>query len=70
MAEPKLRFKGFEQSWEQDDFSGIGKYRKVPNSSVHHQNLLSLSYGKIVRKDIDSRKGLLPLPFFENLNSS
>lgn len=63
MAKPKLRFKGFEQSWEQDDFSGIGKYRKVPNSSVHHQNLLSLSYGKIVRKDIDSRKGLLPASF-------
>jgi type I restriction enzyme S subunit len=63
MAEPKLRFKGFEQSWKQDDFSEIGKYRKVSNNLVHHQNLLSLSYGKIIRKDIDSRKGLLPASY-------
>lgn len=63
MIEPKLRFKGFEQTWDQSEFSEIGKYRKIPNRLVHHQNLLSLSYGKIVRKDIDSRKGLLPASY-------
>ena len=30
---------------------------------MHHQNLLSLSYGKIVRRDIHANKGLLPASF-------
>lgn len=63
MTDPKLRFKGFEQHWDEDIFSNVGKYRKVSNQLIHHQNLLSLSYGKIIRKDIDSRKGLLPVTY-------
>lgn len=63
MTDPKLRFKGFEQHWDEDIFSNVGKYRKVSNQLIHHQNLLSLSYGKIIRKDIDSRKGLLPATY-------
>jgi type I restriction enzyme S subunit len=35
----------------------------VSNKTVHHQNLLSLSYGKIIRKDIRTTKGLLPSSF-------
>ena len=35
----------------------------ISNRSVHHQNLLSLSYGKIKRKNIKSDKGLLPASF-------
>lgn len=35
----------------------------VSNKNVHHQNLLSLSYGKIVRKDINKTEGLLPESF-------
>ena len=37
--------------------------RKVKNSALKEQNLLSLSYGRIVRKDIDSLGGLLPTSF-------
>lgn len=33
------------------------------NKDVHHQNLLSLSYGRIVRKDINTTEGLLPASF-------
>lgn len=33
------------------------------NKNVHHQNLLSLSYGKIKRKDINTKEGLLPASF-------
>jgi restriction endonuclease S subunit len=35
----------------------------MSNKNIHHQNLLSLSYGKIVKKDIQTKKGLLPASF-------
>ena len=35
----------------------------ISNKDVHHQNLLSLSYGQIVRKDINKTDGLLPSSF-------
>lgn len=35
----------------------------ISNKNVHHQNLLSLSYGKIIRKDINKTDGLLPKSF-------
>lgn len=35
----------------------------LSNKNVHHQNLLSLSYGKIVRKDINTTTGLLPTSY-------
>jgi type I restriction enzyme S subunit len=35
----------------------------ISNKTVHHQNLLSLSYGKIVNKDINTAEGLLPASF-------
>ena len=37
--------------------------RKTKNSALKEQNLLSLSYGKIIRKDIDTLGGLLPASF-------
>ena len=37
--------------------------RKNKNYALQEQNLLSLSYGKIVRKDIDTAGGLLPASF-------
>ena len=37
--------------------------RKNKNYALQEQNLLSLSYGKIVRKDIDTVGGLLPASF-------
>ena len=35
----------------------------ISNKDIHHQNLLSLSYGKIVHKDINTTEGLLPASF-------
>ena len=43
-------------------FQIAGEYF-VSNKDIHHQNLLSLSYGKIVRKDINTTDGLLPASF-------
>lgn len=37
--------------------------RKTPNVFGLERNLLSLSYGKIIRKDINNRSGLLPANF-------
>lgn len=37
--------------------------RKVKNYALNEQNLLSLSYGKIIRKDINTNGGLLPASF-------
>ncbi len=37
--------------------------RKVKNYDLREQNLLSLSYGKIIRKDINTNGGLLPANF-------
>ena len=36
---------------------------KEKNGNLQEKNLLSLSYGKIKRKDIDSPDGLLPASF-------
>ncbi len=35
----------------------------ISNQDVHHQNLLSLSYGRLIRKDINTSEGLLPASF-------
>lgn len=37
--------------------------RKVKNYDLKEQNLLSLSYGKVIRKDINANGGLLPTNF-------
>lgn len=63
MAKPEIRLKGFEGEWENGNFSTYAKPYFVSNKFVHHQNLLSLSYGKIVQKDIKANKGLLPASF-------
>lgn len=63
MAKPKIRLKGFEGEWKRGIFSTYAKPYYVSNKFVHHQNLLSLSYGKIVQKDIKANKGLLPASF-------
>lgn len=63
MSKPEIRLKGFEGEWETGMFSTYAKPYFVSNKFVHHQNLLSLSYGKIVQKDITANKGLLPASF-------
>lgn len=60
---PQVRFEGFTGEWSTKILSDVAGYYRVSNESIHHQNLLSLSYGKIVRKNIKSKKGLLPASF-------
>lgn len=60
---PQVRFKGFSGDWELKNLCEFANYYRVSNENIHHQNLLSLSYGKIVRKNIKSKKGLLPASF-------
>ena len=49
--------------WEEKRLSQVATEYFVSNKMVHHQNLLSLSYGKIVRKNINTTEGLLPASF-------
>lgn len=60
---PSMRFDEFKYSWKVTTLGEITRQYRESNKNVHHQNLLSLSYGKIVRKDIESKKGLLPASF-------
>lgn len=49
--------------WEVKRLPQVSKEYYVSNKNVHHQNLLSLSYGAIIRKDINGTDGLLPASF-------
>lgn len=49
--------------WQNLFLFQMAKEHNMSNKEVHHQNLLSLSYGKIVRKDINKTEGLLPASF-------
>lgn len=60
---PQVRFKGFKGEWTKGKLSNVAGYYRVSNENVHHQNLLSLSYGKIIKKNIKSKRGLLPASF-------
>ncbi len=51
------------EHWEVRTLSQMAKEHYISNRNVHHQNLLSLSYGKIVNKDINTTGGLLPASF-------
>jgi len=41
----------------------VAEEQYISNKEVHNQNLLSLSYGNIVNKDINTTEGLLPASF-------
>lgn len=60
---PNIRFKGFTEDWQEKPLGELVSEHRVSNKLIHHQNLLSLSYGRIVRRDIHSDKGLLPASF-------
>lgn len=60
---PQIRFKGYADKWQVKELREVATKHSISNQHVHHQNLLSLSYGKIKRKDINSNKGLLPASF-------
>ena len=51
------------EHWKVKRLSQVATEYFVSNKMVHHQNLLSLSYGKIVRKNINTTEGLLPASF-------
>lgn len=49
--------------WDSRFLFQVSKEHYISNKNVLHQNLLSLSYGKIVNKDINKTDGLLPANF-------
>ena len=51
------------EHWEVQPLLAVMKERNEPNMGMRENNLLSLSYGRIVQKDIDSNDGLLPESF-------
>ena len=51
------------QHWEVKRLASVSYEHYISNKEVHHQNLLSLSYGRIIRKDINKTDGLLPSSF-------
>ncbi|WP_418558114.1 restriction endonuclease subunit S [Hominenteromicrobium sp.] len=49
--------------WDEVMLFQCAAEQSISNKTEHHQNLLSLSYGKIVNKDINTAEGLLPASF-------
>lgn len=49
--------------WAIQPFLSLASERNEPNTGMLEDNLLSLSYGRIVRKNIESNDGLLPESF-------
>lgn len=49
--------------WSVVQLSSIFKEHKDKNKLLEENNLLSLSYGRIIRKDINTKEGLLPQSF-------
>ena len=55
------------EEWNLIQLSSAFSERKNKNIGLMEQNLLSLSYGRVIRKDINTNEGLLP-ESFENYN--
>jgi type I restriction enzyme S subunit len=51
------------EHWEQTYLNKLFLDNKTKNEDLRENNLLTLSYGKIKRKDINSANGLLPASF-------
>ena len=51
------------EHWEVGKISRFASEAGVKNKGMLERNLLSLSYGQIVRKDIEANEGLLPASF-------
>lgn len=49
--------------WDELFLSQCATEQSLSNKTVHNQNLLSLSYGTIIRKNINTTDGLLPASF-------
>lgn len=54
---------GVPAHWQVVPLMGVASERSEQNIGMKEDNLLSLSYGRIVRKDIESNDGLLPESF-------
>ena len=51
------------EHWESRFLSQIASEQNLSNKGMINDNLLSLSYGRIIRKSMDSANGLLPASF-------
>ena len=51
------------EHWEVRMLSQLSQEYFVSNKDIKHQNLLSLSYGRIIQKDINTAEGLLPAAY-------
>lgn len=51
------------EHWDIDPLFSVAEERNESNRGMLEDNLLSLSYGRIIQKDIDSNDGLLPESF-------
>lgn len=51
------------QHWEVRKLSQLSLLHFKSNKEIQHQNLLSLSYGRIIRKDVNTTFGLLPASY-------
>src|SRR5258708_7489619 len=51
------------EHWSTLPLLAVGRERDEKNSGMAESNLLSLSYGRIIRKDINTNEGLLPGSF-------
>lgn len=51
------------EGWRAVPLYGVASERKIANRGLRETNLLSLSYGRIVRKDIETNERLLPASF-------
>lgn len=49
--------------WDEKPFYAVAKERFAKNVGMKENNLLSLSYGNVIRKDINTPNGLLPESF-------
>ena len=49
--------------WDIKPLFAVANERDEPNIGMVESNLLSLSYGRIIQKDINSNDGLLPESF-------
>ena len=54
---------GAPKTWETKPLYSVGFENKKRNKGLTEQNLLSLSYGRVIDKDINSDSGLLPESF-------
>lgn len=55
--------KSIPAHWEERSLIQVAEEQQIKNAGMVEDNLLSLSYGKIINKDINTTDGLLPTSF-------